>query len=160
MKIFVRLLLLSAIFVLAACETPEEKEVDRQRVEMKKAILAEQPGDYFIGRRVYKKDYKFWGYVRSPGKFWTTARLVMMNEQQALAPDRAANKIGSDNNYEYKLYGYFSDDPPGGIYEPASNSWYPQFVLKGYELISTSPAPIFHTKAATDPEQRVIGAPY
>ncbi len=83
---------------------------------------------------------------------------MILNEKQKLAPDRAANTIGSDNNYEYKLYGSFSADPP--VYEPASNSWYPEFVLTGYDLISASPAPIFHTAAATDPELRVIGTPY
>ncbi len=157
MKILANCLLLCALLLLPACETAEQKEADQARNAMNSAILAEQPGDYFIGRRVYKKDYKFWGYVRSPGKPWTTAQLVILNEKQKLAPDREANKIGSDNNFEYKLYGYFSGDRP---YEPASNNWYPEFVLTGYELVSEKPAPIFHTAAATDPEQRVIGLPY
>jgi hypothetical protein len=160
MKPAIHCLLICAILLLAACESADEKQVDLSRQQMSNAILAEQPCDYFIGRRLYKKDYKFWGYIRSPGKPWSTAKLVMLNEQQKLAPDRAMDKIGSDNNYEYKLYGHFSNDPPGGVYEPASNNWYPEFVLTGYELISASPAPIFHTAAAVDPDQRVIGIPY
>jgi hypothetical protein len=52
-------------------------------------------------------------------------------------------KFGSDNNYEYKLYGSFSGDK---VYEPASNHIYPEFVLKGYEVISTSPPPIFKSQ--------------
>src|SRR5438552_3044593 len=51
--------------------------------------------------------------------------------------------FGSDNNYEYKLYGYFSGDK---VYEPASNTIYPEFVLKNYELISTNPPPIFSSQ--------------
>ncbi len=46
-------------------------------------------------------------------------------------------------NREYKLYGYFSGDK---VYEPASNSIYPEFVLKGYELISMNPPPIFKSQ--------------
>ncbi len=46
-------------------------------------------------RRYYKKDYRFWGYVREPGKPWTASRLVMLNEQRLHAPDREAWKIGS-----------------------------------------------------------------
>ncbi|PYJ70752.1 MAG: hypothetical protein DME75_08720, partial [Verrucomicrobia bacterium] len=44
---------------------------------------------------------------------------------------------------EYKLYGYFSGDK---VYEPASNTIYPEFVLKGYELISTNPPAIFKSQ--------------
>ena len=45
-------------------------------------IQAEPPGDYFIGRRYYKQDYQFWGYVRRPGQPWSTAQLVMFNEKE------------------------------------------------------------------------------
>ena len=41
-----------------------------------------------IGRRYFKPDFKFWGYVRGPGQSWSTAQLVMLNEKQKLAPDR------------------------------------------------------------------------
>jgi hypothetical protein len=68
---------------------------------------------------------------------------VMLNEKQKLAPDRERLSFGSDNNYEYKLYGYFSGDK---VYEPASNGVYPEFVLKGYEEISTNPPPIFKSQ--------------
>ena len=103
-------------------------------------IAAEPTGDYYIGRRYFKPDFKFWGYIRKPGQPWHTAQLVMLNEKQKLAPDREQVKFGFDNNYEYKLYGDFSGDK---VYEPASNHVYPEFVLKGYELITTNPPPIF-----------------
>ena len=137
-----------------ACQT-----VDTQapaRTAMNAAIRAEAPGDSFIGRRMYKSDYKMWGWVREPGKPWTTARLVMMNEQTKLAPDREAGKLGSDNNYEYRLIGRFSGDT---VYEPASDQFYPEFVLAGYELINTKPTGIYITNRQEDPSIRIIMAP-
>ena len=64
---------------------------------MAQRIAAEPTGDYYIGRRYYKPDYKFWGYVRKPGQPWSTAELVMLNEKQKLAPDRERLEFGSDN---------------------------------------------------------------
>ena len=69
--------------------------------------------------------------------------MVMLNEKQKLAPDREKLSFGSDNNYEYRLHGYFSGDK---VYEPASNTVYPEFILKSYELISTNPPPIFKSQ--------------
>lgn len=129
---------LGALF-FAGCETVPQG-IQQARIEMAQQITAEPAGDYYIGRRYYKPDYKFWGYVRKPGQPWSTAELVMLNEKAKLAPDRERLEFGSDNNYEYKLYGYFSGDR---VYEPASNGIYPEFVLKGYELISTNPPSIF-----------------
>jgi hypothetical protein len=117
--------------------------IQQARLAMAQSISNEPIGDYYIGRRYFKPDFKFWGYVRRPGQPWSTAQLVMLNEKQKLTPDRERLNFGSDNNYEYKLYGYFSGDK---VYEPASNGIYPEFVLKGYELISTSPPPIFKSQ--------------
>src|SRR5881275_1943594 len=132
---------LGALF-FTGCETVPEG-IQQARIAMAQNIQAEPLGDYFIGRRYYKPDFKFWGYVRRPGQPWSTAQLVMLNEKQKLAPDRERLSFGSDNNYEYKLYGYFSGDK---VYEPASNGVYPEFVLKGYQLISTNPPPIFKSQ--------------
>jgi hypothetical protein len=134
-------LTLGTVF-FGGCETVPQG-IQQARIEMVQHIAAEPAGDYFIGRRYFKPDYKFWGYVRRPGQPWSTAELVMLNEKQKLAPDRERLDFGSDNNYEYKLYGSFSGDK---VYEPASNGIYPEFVLKGYELISTNPAPIFKSQ--------------
>lgn len=127
------------IFLLTGCETTHPG-IQAAKIEMAQRYAAETPGDYFIGRRYYKPDFKFWGYVRRPGQSWSESQLVMLNEKQKLAPDREHLDFGSDNNYEYKLYGYFSGDR---VYEPASNTIYPEFVLKKYELISTNPPSIF-----------------
>ncbi len=50
----------------------------------------------------------------------------MFNEQKVLAPDRQQGRLGTDNNFEYRLTGYFSGDT---VYEPASDGFYPEFVL-------------------------------
>jgi len=143
--LFATNLVLSTLF-FAGCETVPQG-IQQARIDMAQRIATEPTGDYFIGRRYYKPDYKFWGYIRKPGQPWSTAELVMLNEKGKLAPDRERLEFGSDNNYEYKLYGYFSGDK---VYEPASNGIYPEFVLKGYELISTNPSPIFKSQFRGD----------
>lgn len=143
MKLYRELLAFSIVFaLLAGCETVPQG-IHEAKVEMAQRYAAEAPGNYFVGRRYYKPDFKFWGYVRRPGQPWSESQLVMLNEKQKLAPDRERLDFGSDNNYEYKLYGDFSGDK---VYEPASNGIYPEFVLKGYELISTNPPPIFRSQ--------------
>jgi len=127
---------------LAGCETVP-KGIQQTKIEMAQKIAAEEPGDYYIGRRYFKPVFKFWGYVRRPGQPWSSAQMVMLNEKQKLAPDRERLSFGSDNNYEYRLYGYFTGQT---VYEPASNGFYPEFVLKNYELISTNPLPIFRSQ--------------
>ncbi len=147
------------LFGLVACETSGTRfpaGIQSARIAMKQSIQQEPPGNYFIGRRFYKRDYKFWGYVREPGQPWNTAKLVMLNEHQKLAPDRAVNQIGSDNGYEYQLFGRYSGET---VYEPASNGFYPEFILTGAEIRSSSPAPIFSTPGATDPARRIIPRP-
>jgi hypothetical protein len=134
-------LLIGALF-LNGCQTVPQG-IQQARIEMAQRIAIEPAGDYYIGRRYYKPDYKFWGYVRRPGQPWTTAQLVMLNEKQKLAPDREQLEFGNDNNYEYTLYGDLSGDK---VYEPASNSVYPEFVMKSYELISTTPTTIFKSQ--------------
>jgi len=100
----------------------------------------EPGGNYFIGRRYYKENFYYWGYIRQPRQPWKQAKLVMLNENRQLAPDRVANRIGSDHNFEYKMTGYFSGDT---VYEAASNSFFPEFVVTGFELLSTNPPPLF-----------------
>ncbi|HEY2138581.1 MAG TPA: hypothetical protein VGH00_00770 [Chthoniobacterales bacterium] len=136
--------ILLSLFLFAGCETTGPSGIQQARVDLAQKIAAEPPGDYFIGRRYFKGSvYKFWGYVRKPGQPWSTARLVVLNEKEKLAPDRERLSFGSDNNYEYKLYGNFSGQT---VYEPASNGFYPEFILKKYELVSTNPPPIFRSQ--------------
>jgi hypothetical protein len=143
-----------AALLLTSCQTVDREGPDRAALAA--AILAEQPGDYFIGRRMYKKDYKIWGWVREPGQPWKTAKLVMMNEQVKLAPDRSQGTLGVDNNFEYRLRGRFTGET---VYEPASDRFYPEFQLTGYELISQNPPSIYVVKRQEDPGVRIIAAP-
>ena len=160
MKIFrfVGALLLLPFF--AGCAStigPTPSQTAKARAAMLEEIKAEPQGAYFVGRRYFKTEYKFWGFVRPSGHPWSEAKLVMLNENQKLAPDRSSTILGTDNNFEYKLHGYFSGDT---VYEPASNGMYPEFVLKGYELRTTTPAPIYREAGATDPERRIIARTY
>jgi hypothetical protein len=133
-----------ALFLFAGCGTTMPSGIQEAKINQAAKIAAEPPGDYFIGHRYFKGSvFKFWGYVRKPGQPWSTAQLVVFNEKEKLAPDREKLSFGSDNNYEYKLWGNFSGQT---VYEPASNGFYPEFVLKRYELISTNPAPIFKSQ--------------
>ena len=155
MKFLLQILMVAGvIFMLGACQTVNPDT--ETRAAMNAAILAEKPGNHFIGRRMYKEDYKMWGWIREPGKPWTSARLVMLNEQTKLAPDRTAGKIGSDNNYIYRITGRFSGET---VYEPASDRFYPEFILTGYELTSTKPEPIYIVKSEEDPKVRIINTP-
>jgi len=78
---------------------------------MAQNYAAETPGDYFIGRRYYKPDFKFWGYIRRPGQPWSESQLVMLNEKQKLAPDRKKLDFGPERglrltpiyNFGYRL---------------------------------------------------------
>lgn len=149
-------LLSAALCVLLAAGCTTFDPDAPARAAMNAAIRAEPPGDYYIGRRMYKRDYKVWGWVRQPGHLWNTAQLVMLNEQKMLAPDRSRNAIGSDNNTEYKLQGYFSGD---SVYEPASNRIYPEFVLTGAEVLSKSPPNIYQVKQQNDPKVRILMPP-
>ena len=123
------------------CDTaPRVRGYSEAYLAQAQAITREVPGDYFVGRRYYNPYFKFWGYVRQPGQSWKTARLVMLNENQKLAPDREANNFGVDDNAEYHLHGRFTGEK---VYEPTSNRLYPEFLLAGYELVNRSPASIF-----------------
>ena len=63
--------LLGALF-FTGCETVPGG-IQQAKIAMAQHIAAEPSGDYFIGRRYFKPDFKFWGYVRRPGQPWSTA---------------------------------------------------------------------------------------
>ncbi len=151
------LITVMGLFLLGGCVSDLSHADYAARAAMNDAIKNETPGNYFIGRRYYKVDYKFWGFVRQPGQPWSTAKLVMMNEQTKLAPDREKGTLGSDHGYEYKLLGHFTGQT---VYEPASNAFYPEFVLTGYDLISTTPPPILTIPGSNDPTRRIIETPH
>lgn len=142
--------------MLAGCEEPIVYQTPQDRAAVAASVAAEKPGDYYVGYRFYKVDYKMWGWVKKPGEPWKEAKLVMLNEQKTLAPDRARNAVGSDNNTVYRLSGRFSGEQ---VYEPASDSFYPEFVLAGASVITTNSPLIFPDKRWTVPEIRLISPP-
>ena len=153
----VALSLIAALsFLISGCEAPIVTQSPQDRQAISAAIAGEAPGNYFVGYRLYKVDYKMWGWVKKPGEPWKNAQMVMFNEQKLLAPDRARAAIGSDNNYEYRLSGYFSGDK---VYEPASDTVYPEFVLTGASVLSTNPPLIFPDRRWLDPTIRLIAPP-
>ncbi len=145
------------LVVLAGCATVPNDGLEKTRLALEQKIQAEPPGDYFVGRRYFKPEFHFWGYVRRPGQPWSTAQLVVLNENQQLAPDREQLRIGNDNNFEYKLRGHFSGDK---VYELVSNRFLPEFILQGYEVLSTQPGPIFPSQLGRQSVNRLqIEAP-
>jgi hypothetical protein len=151
---FLLLLLASVLLPLTGCETTTTTGGVSPSIAA--AIAQEAPGSYYIGRRYYKKDYKMWGWVRKPGQPWKSSQLVMMNEDTKFAPDREAGTLGTDNNYEYRLEGRFTG---GQVYEPASNRFYPEFLLTGCSVISTAAPNIFKDRRALDPKVRLLTPP-
>lgn len=155
-RVLAAALLSGATLLLAGCEAPIVYQTPQDRQAVSAAIASEKPGNYFVGYRFYKVDYKMWGWVKKPGERWKDSQLVMFNEQRKLAPDRERLSIGSDNNTVYRLTGSFSGQK---VYEPASDRFYPEFVLTGASVMTTNPPLIFPDKRWTDPEIRLIGPP-
>jgi hypothetical protein len=153
-KLFFCLCPLSLLLLLSGCVTPGMSGNEALRSAQRRAIVNEPPGNYFIGRRYYNPNYKFWGYIRKPGQPWRTAQLVVLNEKQKLAPDREINQLGVDDNCEYHLQGRFTGET---VYEPASNSFYPEFLLTGAEMVNRNPPSIFPPN--TRPPSTVITRP-
>ena len=95
-------------------------------------ICSGQPGSYFLGRRSYNPHDKVWGYVWRSDQSPRAARLVILNEQRKLAPDRAVNQFGGADRCLYRLSGHFTGDL---VYEPNTNLIYPEFMLTGHVLL-------------------------
>jgi hypothetical protein len=136
-------------FVLSACSPLiPEKDYKAARSGLNESIQQERPGNHYIGRRIYKRDYRFWGYLRVPGQPWSSAKLVIFNEQRTYAPDREMNDLGSDNNHEYIIHGRFSGEK---VYEPASNraSYSPSLLSSRLPKISAPSQPTNSRSAST-----------
>ncbi len=144
------------LMLLTGCATPRITEMPTpERMAMYRAISAEPPGDYYIGRRYYKQNIAVWGYVRRPRQPWHEAQMVLLNEDRQFAYDREQGTIGIDDGYEYRLYGRFG----GTVYEPASNNFYPEFILRDYEIIDRDPPSIFGNNYIHKPGANTIVRP-
>ncbi len=123
-------------------------------MEERKASIASEPGgDFFYGRRYYVQKTRFWGYVRRPHEGWDKAKMVLLREDKKKQPDRMpengpdGQRYGYDNNYEYKLHGYFMPES----YDPNSNQFLPTFMLTGYEVVNKNPGFLFRPDDHYDP---------
>ncbi len=131
-------------------------QLNHPQVKARNAVIAtEPPGNYYVGRRWWTDGTRFWGYLREPGKPWSTARLVIMNESIVKQPDRvpeegAARVHGYDHNYEYRIWGSYTGQT---IYDPNSNFKVAEFRLSKYELIDANPGFLFHPGERYNPRQ-------
>jgi hypothetical protein len=74
------------------------------------------------------------GLIRQPRTALSSASFLPRRETLA-PPDRRANKAGFDNNFEYRLQGYFSGQT---VCEPVSNSFYPEFSCRDINSFRSS----------------------
>lgn len=122
-------------------------------------ISTEQHGNFFYGRRYFVDKTRFWGYIRKPGKQWSSGKLAMINESRKRQPDRLpeyappGQRFGYDHNYEYKLNGFFSGEE---VYDPNSNQVLPEFVLTGYTLRDKKPGWLFTPADHYDPKRLTL----
>ncbi len=120
---------------------------DCEAVAAREQAIAQEPaGDYYIGRRYYVPTTRFWGYLRRPGQSWSTAKLVIMDEQLASCPDRgyepplANATFGTDDNVEYIITGQYLKEQ---AYEPNSNQVLDVFQASRYQVRDAKPGFLF-----------------
>ena len=125
-------------------------------VEVRAAEIASEPtGNFYYGRRYFVKKTRFWGYLRKPRQSADTAKLVIFNESKKRNPDRLpesgppGERYGFDQNYEYKIYGYYTGDK---VYEVNSNQILPEFMLTGYELVDRNRGWLFSPRDHYNPQ--------
>lgn len=141
------LLGLSCVLLTQCGSTMGSGNLGGPTVEERNAKIASEPtGDFFYGRRYFIEKTRFWGYVRKPRQPWNRAKLVIFREDKKHSPDRmsengpAGQRYASDNNYEYRLRGYFTGQE---AYDPNSNQFLPEFMLTGYEVTDRQPGWLF-----------------
>ncbi len=124
-------------------------------VEERNAAIASEPtGDFYYGRRYFVRKTRFWGYLRKPRQPWSRAKLVVMQEDRKLAPDRLpedgppGRRYAFDHNYDYRIRGHYTGRE---VYDPNSNQFLPEFRLTGYELLDTDPGWLFRPDDRYDP---------
>src|SRR5207248_9474841 len=85
------------LLLLAGGETAPPG-IQAAKVAMAQKYATETPGDYVIGRRYYKPDFKFCRYIRLPGQPWHESPLVMSTANKKLALDREKLESASDDH--------------------------------------------------------------
>lgn len=116
------------------------------------ALIRPAPGgpvEEFVGHRFAEEKGSGWGWIKSPKEDWRKARWVALRETpgQSVAPWRALASREADQNYEYKMWGYFAGHRS---YDPKLNEMNEVFVLDRYELIG----PVAELKRKPGPSER------
>jgi hypothetical protein len=151
------LLLISLLPLLNSCATTEGGDTGAgQSVQLRNAAIRAEPrGDWYIGRRYFTNKVRYWGYLRSPGQLWDTAKLVVMDENRGIrTPDRlpeapaSGNAHGFDHNYEYRVWGNYTGRV---VYDPNSDREVPLFAPRKFEVISEHPGYLFSPKDRYNP---------
>lgn len=138
--------IITAAAVLLLCQCHSLESECRAIAQREALIAAEQPGDYFIGRRYYVPSTRFWGYVRRPQQSWREAKLVLMDESRVRTPDRGLEDphplatYGKDQNTEYVITGRFLEDK---VYDPGSNQVLPLFQPTSFTVRNAKPGFLF-----------------
>jgi hypothetical protein len=149
------LLLLAVLPLLNSCGTTEggvDNSAAGQSVQLRNAAIRAEPrGDWYIGRRYFTNKVRYWGYLRSPGQLWDTAKLVVMDESRGVrtpdrlpeAPSGGGRAHGYDHNYEYRIWGHYTGRV---VYDPNSDREIPLFAPTRFEVISEHPGYLFSPK--------------
>lgn len=136
----------ATLLLLSQCQTYSLKDDCVAIMAREAEIAAEPKGDYFIGRRYYIPNTRFWGYLRKPGESWRNTELVMMDESIVRTPDRgmeppAPNAVyGTDQNVEYIIRGSYTGKK---AYDPSTNQVLPMFRATSYEVRNRKPGFLF-----------------
>ncbi len=141
------LFLLLSVFI-TGCETTGLSPQQALSVDVRRRQIAVEPrGDFYVGRRFYIDHTHLWGYLRSPGQDWNTAKLVIMNERYQKIPNRLPEQpsdggyaYGDDHNTEYRIWGRYTGRK---VFDPNSNLVLPEFELRRWEVSNASPGWLF-----------------
>ncbi len=152
-RLFFFLLFAGSLLLLPSCESTGGGAIVAARNQ---AILAEPPGDYWIGRRYFVHKVRFWGYVRRPGQLWEKSQLVLMDESRLKTPDRVKEAPtdgspahGFDHNFEYRLTGQLTGRK---VYDPNADMELPLFAPGSFQVINRTPGFLFSPNDRYNPK--------
>lgn len=92
-------------------------------------------GVTYIGHRYFEEKGGGWGWIKKDGDSWGSAKWVAIQEDPLrgiLVPSRKMSGRSADQDYEYKLTGYFSEKV---AYDPHLDETMPVFVLESYQSL-------------------------
>lgn len=97
-------------------------------------------GNTYIGHRYFEEKGGGWGWIKKEGDSWSSAKWVALREDPIrgiLMPSRKMGSRSADQNYEYKMTGFFADKE---AYDPHLDETMPIFVLESYQSLGPKEA--------------------